>query len=60
MILELIFFIVVVAILVREVAEMRRPLSTKTVTHNDRPAGLDKLEAHAGRLFAERSITKIR
>ncbi len=54
MILEALFFMLAVALAVREIRTLRRPVATKAVTRNQKPDQLKALEAQAARLYAQR------
>lgn len=54
MIFEAIFFILVIAITIREIRRLRRPATTQAVTRSHKSAQLKELEARAARLYGDR------
>ncbi len=54
MILDFIFFVVVVTILAKAIVELRRPAAAKTVTKDQRSPQLVHLETYADRPYGER------
>lgn len=54
MILEALFFVVIVVLAIKEIRILRRPTATKSVTNTQKSDQLKKLEEYAARLYGQK------